>query len=129
MCPGGIIAPAATDANEIVVNGWSPSKRNNPFANSGLVASVDSQDFFKYDSSPLSALKYQESVERKSFLAGGGSLKAPAQRLVDFVNGKISDDLPLNSYVPGLHSASLQEVLPVKLQMQSGQHLKSSVGK
>ena len=112
MCPGGIIAPAATDQNEIVVNGWSPSKRNNPFANSGLVVSINEKDYSTKDATPLDALLYQQRVELKAFVHGGGKLKAPAQRLVDFVHGKISSDLPVNSYLPGLTSVMLNETLP-----------------
>ncbi len=112
MCPGGIIVPAATDENEIVVNGWSPSKRNNPFANSGLVVSVDEKDFAEKEATPLAALYYQMQVEQKSFQSGGGQLRAPAQRLIDFVQQKISPSLPENSYIPGLTSVSLDEALP-----------------
>lgn len=113
MCPGGIIAPAATDCGEIVVNGWSPSKRNNPYANSGIVVTADEQmakDFRKQG--PLAGLFLQRSVEQKAFVAGGGKLVAPAQRLVDFANGKISSDLPQCSYLPGIRSADLSGVLP-----------------
>jgi hypothetical protein len=113
MCPGGIIAPAATNANEIVVNGWSPSKRNNPFANSGIVVTVDEKYFIPYqEHGPLAAMYFQQSVEQNAFIAGGGKLVAPAQRLVDFTNNKISGNLPDCSYIPGINSASLQEVLP-----------------
>jgi uncharacterized FAD-dependent dehydrogenase len=112
MCPGGIIAPASTDANEIVVNGWSPSKRNNPFANSGLVVSVNEKDFAVKDTSPLAALRYQESIEKKSFESGGGKLRAPAQRLIDFIEKKFSRTLPVNSYIPGLTSFELDHALP-----------------
>jgi uncharacterized FAD-dependent dehydrogenase len=112
MCPGGIIAPAATESNEIVVNGWSPSKRNNPFANSGLVVSIGEKDYSTPASSPLDALYYQQSVEQKSFTSGGGRLKAPGQRLVDFVERKLSSTLPVNSYLPGLTSFILDDTLP-----------------
>jgi uncharacterized FAD-dependent dehydrogenase len=113
MCPGGIIAPAATNFNEIVVNGWSPSKRNNPYANSGIVVTVDEkniQAFKKYDA--LAAMYFQQSVEQNAFEAGGGKLVAPAQRLIDFTQDKVSSSLPDCSYLPGIHSASLKEVLP-----------------
>lgn len=113
MCPGGIIAPAATNPNEIVVNGWSPSKRNNPFANSGIVVSVEEknlQAFEKYKA--LAAMYFQQSVEEKAFIAGGGRLVAPAQRLVDFTQNKISTTLPDCSYLPGVHSSDLKTVLP-----------------
>lgn len=113
MCPGGIIAPAATDANEIVVNGWSPSKRNNPFANSGIVVSVEEKNFKAFEKNgPLAAMYFQQSVEEKAFNEGGGKLVAPAQRMVDFSENKISSTLPDCSYLPGIHSADLKNVLP-----------------
>lgn len=113
MCPGGIIAPASTRSDEIVVNGWSPSRRNNPFANSGMVVSVGEKDFLPFKShGELSALRFQESVEQKSYQAGGGKLVAPAQRLIDFVEGRLSSKLPECSYIPGLKSAELKEILP-----------------
>ncbi len=113
MCPGGIIAPAATNPNEIVVNGWSPSKRNNPYANSGTVVSVGEDDFAKYGfEGPLAGMYYQQMVEQKAFEIGGGKLVAPAQRMVDFVNDKNSATLPDNSYLPGLNSANISDVLP-----------------
>jgi len=113
MCPGGIIAPAATDKNEIVVNGWSPSKRNNPYANSGVVVTVEEKntEAFKKNG-PLAAMYFQESIEQKAFVEGGGKLVAPAQRMVDFSQNKISTSLPGCSYLPGIHSANLQQVLP-----------------
>lgn len=113
MCPGGIIAPAATANGEIVVNGWSPSKRNNPYANSGIVVSVEEeniQDFKKHGA--LAGLYFQQSIEQKAFAAGSGGLAAPAQRMVDFANCKTSASLPDCSYLPGIHSAALKEVLP-----------------
>jgi uncharacterized FAD-dependent dehydrogenase len=116
MCPGGIIAPAATAPGEIVVNGWSPSKRNNPFANSGTVVAVDERDFAKYKfTGPLAAMQYQQMVERRAFDIGGGKLVAPAQRMSDFVNGHVSTTLPDCSYLPGIHSASIREVLPIEV--------------
>ncbi|HOZ51228.1 MAG TPA: FAD-binding protein [Chitinophagaceae bacterium] len=113
MCPGGIIAPASTKANTLVVNGWSPSKRNNPFANSGIVVSVDQHDY--KDESPLAGLKYQYEVEQKAFEAGGGKYVAPAQRMVDFVNNKNSATLPSCSYLPGINSSQLSGVLPTEI--------------
>jgi uncharacterized protein len=123
MCPGGIIAPAATNPGELVVNGWSPSKRNNPYANSGIVVSVEEKDAAKYfgagshradklDYDPLRLMKFQQAVEQKAFQAGGGKFVAPAQRLVDFTESKISASLPACSYLPGIHSVSLRDVLP-----------------
>ena len=113
MCPGGIIAPAATSPGELVVNGWSPSKRNNPYANSGIVVSVELKDITAFQKfGALSAMLFQQSVERKAFEAGGGKFVAPAVRLVDFTKNKISSDLPESSYLPGIKPASLNEVLP-----------------
>lgn len=112
MCPGGIIAPCATGTEEVVVNGWSPSKRNNPFANSGLVVQIDLQDIPNHED-PLSTLNYQHNVERRAFEYANRSIKAPAQRIVDFVEGRISANLPKNSYLPGLTSSDLSEVLPL----------------
>lgn len=110
MCPGGIIAPASTRQGALVVNGWSPSKRNNPFANSGMVVGIDEKDF--KDPHPLAGLKYQYAVEKKAFEAGGGKFVAPAQRMTDFLMNKQSSSLPACSYIPGLQSVSLSEVLP-----------------
>ena len=113
MCPGGIIAPAATAPGEVVVNGWSPSKRNNPFANSGTVVAVDERDFAAYKfTGPLAAMHYQQMVEQKAFEIGGGKLVAPAQRMADFVAGKVSSTMPDCSYLPGIHSAQISDVLP-----------------
>jgi uncharacterized protein len=127
MCPGGIIAPAATSPGELVVNGWSPSKRNNAYANSGIVVSVSEQEAIqslkgtKYDkllkthngdSHPLSLLYFQQMVEENAFEAGGGKFTAPAQRMIDFVNNKISSSLPPSSYLPGLYSVALENALP-----------------
>lgn len=112
MCPGGIIAPCATEDKEIVVNGWSPSKRNNPYANSGTVVQVNLDDVKGDNSDPFKLLKFQRQIEQLAFTAGGGSLVAPAQRMVDFVERRISADLPKNSYLPGTRSIELREVLP-----------------
>lgn len=119
MCPGGIIAPAATDPGELVVNGWSPSKRNNPFANSGMVVQTEMKDaaeamkpFGITEKDPLIFMKFQQQIEQKAYRAGGGHFAAPAQRMVDFVQRKVSATLPPNSYLPGLTSAALDSVLP-----------------
>jgi hypothetical protein len=113
MCPGGIIAPAATDAGGIVVNGWSPSKRNNPYANSGIVVPVEENDLGVYKKyGALAGMFFQQSVEQMAFHAGGGKLVAPGQRLVDFADNKSSSSLPGCSYLPGIHSALLKDVLP-----------------
>jgi len=116
MCPGGIIAPAATSPGEIVVNGWSPSKRNNPFANSGTVVAVDEKDFSAYGfKGPLAGMQYQQMVEQRAFEMGGGNLVAPAQRMTDFANNKTSSTLPECSYLPGVKSVSMSEVLPKEI--------------
>lgn len=113
MCPGGIIAPAATAPGEIVVNGWSPSRRNNPFANSGIVVAVEEKDIQAYKMpGPLAGMYFQQEVEQKAFKCGGGNMVAPAQRLIDFTQNKISSSLPDCSYLPGIRSVALQEVLP-----------------
>ncbi len=113
MCPGGIIAPAATNAEELVLNGWSPSKRNNPFANSGIVVNVEEKDLSSLKKfGPLAGVLFQQSVEQKAFAAGGGKFTAPAQRLVDFIENKSSSSLPDCSYLPGIRSVPLKEVLP-----------------
>lgn len=112
MCPGGIIAPCATAPGEIVTNGWSPSKRDQATANSGIVVEVRPENFKSFGDSPLAALKFQQQVEQKAWVAGGKTQTAPAQRLVDFSNGKISADLPYSSYKPGITSVELGEVLP-----------------
>lgn len=113
MCPGGIIAPCATAPGEIVTNGWSPSKRNNPFANSGIVVPVEPEDYKQFASAgPLAGLRYQQMVEQTVCKMAGGTQTAPAQRLSDFVNGKLSTDLPENSYRPGTVSMQLSDVLP-----------------
>lgn len=112
MCPGGIIAPCATDHNEIVVNGWSPSKRNNPHANSGTVIQINLEDVPNAATDPFALLDFQRQIEQKAFQLGGGNLVAPAQRMVDFVENRVSRNLPENSYKPGTRSVDLNEVLP-----------------
>lgn len=112
MCPGGIIAPCATDLNEIVVNGWSPSKRNNPFANSGTVVQVNLEDVKGDENDPLRMLRFQQQIEKLAYNFGGGHLVAPAQRMVDFAENRVSANLPLNSYLPGTKSVALKEILP-----------------
>ena len=122
MCPGGIVAPCATAPGEIVTNGWSPSKRNNPFANSGVVVEVRGP---KGDGGPLSGVAYQRAVERAAWEAGGGGQVAPGQRLLDFCEGKLSSDLPISSYPPGLASARVDSVLPPEIaeRLQQGLRL------
>ncbi|MGK0325714.1 MAG: putative FAD-dependent dehydrogenase [Polaribacter sp.] len=114
MCPGGFIVPAATASGEVVVNGMSPSRRNNKFANSGIVVELDiDKDFKKYEKfGTLKGLEFQKDLEKIAFLAGGRTQTAPAQRLVDFVDGKLSTELNDCSYQPGLKSAPLHSLLP-----------------
>lgn len=112
MCPGGIIAPCATSQQEVVTNGWSPSKRNNPYANSGIVVGLELKDFEPYKSfGPLAGLEFQKQIEKTAWVFGGKTQTAPAQRLEDFINGKVSSSLPDCSYQPGLKSVNMQEVL------------------
>lgn len=113
MCPGGIIAPCATGTEQVVTNGWSPSKRNNPFANSGMVVAVDPNELTEYKKfGAFSGLQYQKDLEKMAWIAGGKTQTGPAQALLDFVNGKFSNELPDCSYQPGVISAPLHELLP-----------------
>ena len=113
MCPGGIIAPCATAQNEVVTNGWSPSKRDFPTSNSGIVVGLNLEDFKDYKQyGPLAGLEFQKKIENNAWKMGGQTQKVPAQRLVDFVNGKISKNVPKTSYIPGVESANLKELLP-----------------
>lgn len=112
MCPGGIIAPCATSPGEVVTNGWSPSKRDQPTANSGIVVELRMSDFSKYGNSPLAGMNFQKSIEQKAWALGGETQRVPAQKLEDFVKGKISTHLPETSYKPGVTSTDLREVFP-----------------
>jgi len=113
MCPGGLIVPAATAPGEIVVNGMSMSRRDSPFANSGTVIQITEKDVLPYqDQGVFAGLALQKSVEKTLFDFGDGSQKAPAQRLTDFVAGKISADLPKTSYIPGIYAAPMHQLLP-----------------
>ncbi|MFT5103406.1 MAG: putative FAD-dependent dehydrogenase [Candidatus Latescibacterota bacterium] len=116
MCPGGIIAPCATAEEEVVTNGWSPSKRNNPFANSGIVVSVEPKDLPNFnEDDPFVCLDFQKQVERSCWEAAGKTQRVPAQRMIDFVEGKKSIDFPKTSYQPGISSVDLNEVLPKQI--------------
>ncbi|MEM1322231.1 MAG: FAD-dependent protein [Bacteroidota bacterium] len=113
MCPGGLVVPAATAPGEIVVNGMSLSRRDSPYANSGTVVSVALEDLVDYrQHGVFAALEFQKAVERRLFGAGDGSQQAPALRMTDFVEGRLSKDLPDSSYIPGLYPAPLYELLP-----------------
>ncbi|MGK9476662.1 NAD(P)/FAD-dependent oxidoreductase [Melioribacter sp. OK-6-Me] len=116
MCPGGIIIPASTAPSELVLNGMSLSRRDSPFANSGLVVTVDENDWVKYKNAGVFAgLEFQKSIEIAAFEAGGKSQKAPAQRVVDFLKGRVSDSLPDTSYIPGTVSYDLNELFPERI--------------
>lgn len=113
MCPGGVIAPCATQPGEVVTNGWSPSKRDQPFANSGVVVELRSADFKAFEKSvPLAAMDFQQSIEQLAWREGGKTQAVPAQRLVDFTQEKQSQNLPATSYKPGITSVELRSVLP-----------------
>ena len=111
MCPGGFVIPAATDKEQIVVNGMSPASRGTAWSNSGMVVEIRPEDL---DSghSPLRVLRFQEELERMCWQQGNMKQTAPAQRMTDFVNGKLSYDLPKSSYAPGLISSPLHFWLP-----------------
>ncbi|MCU0348859.1 MAG: FAD-binding protein, partial [Saprospiraceae bacterium] len=111
MCPGGLVVPAATTPGEIVVNGMSMSRRDSPYANSGTVVQVEMNDLVPYEKHGVfTSLEFQKSVEQTMYNAGNGSQQAPAQRMTDFVAGKLSAALPGTSYIPGLLAAPLHEL-------------------
>ena len=113
MCPGGLVVPAATAPGELVMNGMSMSRRDSAYANSGTVVAIELEDLKPFaEHGVFAAMAYQKSVEQTMFQAGDGSQKAPAQRLTDFVNRKMSSSLPDTSYIPGLFSAPMHELLP-----------------
>lgn len=113
MCPGGFIVPSATAPGEVVVNGMSPSRRDSRFANSGIVVAVDVRDFATCaEWGPLAGLHFQSAIEQRACQIAGGSQTAPAQRLVDFIEGRVSSSLPESSYQPGLMSVDMKDVLP-----------------
>lgn len=116
MCPGGLVVPAATAPGELVVNGMSLSRRDSPYANSGTVVAVELEDLKAYANHGVFAgLAFQREVETTMFKAGDGSQAAPAQRLTDFVSGKVSTALNESSYIPGLHAAPVHELLPASI--------------
>jgi len=113
MCPGGVVAPCATAQEEIVTNGWSSSKRARSTANSGIVVELRPEDFKEFASfGPLAAMEFQRAIEHKAWIEGGRTQVAPAQRLEDFVAGRVSGSLPDSSYAPGITSVELGSVLP-----------------
>lgn len=116
MCPGGFIVPSATSQEEIVVNGMSPSGRNSPFANSGIVVEIRPEDLARFSNyGDLAGLEYQKELERLAWISGGKTQRAPAQRLADFVSGKISTSTPKVSYFPGVTPSPLHEWLPPEI--------------
>lgn len=113
MCPGGIIAPCATSPGEVVTNGWSPSKRDQATANSGIVVELKPEDFKAFSKfGPLAGMEFQKSIEQKAWLLAGKSQKVPAQRMVDFTQKKVSTSIPKTSYIPGTTSVEMGEVFP-----------------
>lgn len=113
MCPGGVIAPCATSPGEVVTNGWSPSKRDQATANSGIVVELKLQDFKPFAKfGALAGMEFQKSIEQKAWLLAGSTQKVPAQRMVDFTENKISSDIPKTSYVPGTTSIEIGQVFP-----------------
>ena len=113
MCPGGFIVPSATTQEEVVVNGMSPSARNSPYANSGIVVEIRPEDLIRYSSySEMAGVEFQKEVEREAWKNGGHTQRAPAQRLADFVAGETSGSLPKVSYFPGVTSSPLHNWLP-----------------
>ena len=123
MCPGGFIVPSATSQEEVVVNGMSPSERNSPYANSGIVVEIRPEDLQTYSEfNELAGLEFQKALEHEAWHKGGETQRAPAQRLEDFVSGTISSSLPKSSYFPGITSSPLNEWLPdnIKNRLREG---------
>jgi len=112
MCPGGWVVPASTAPGELVVNGMSLSRRDSPYANSGLVVGIEPGDWAKAGfSGPLAGVQLQRALEQAAFRAGGGALVAPATRATDFLARRASSTLPASSYLPGLHATDIAQVL------------------
>ena len=113
MCPGGVIAPCATAPGEVVTNGWSPSKRDQPTSNSGIVVELKLEDFKPYaDKGPLAGVEFQKQIEQNAWHLAGETQKVPAQRLEDFTNRKLSVNIPKTSYMPGTTSVELGTLFP-----------------
>ena len=113
MCPGGVIAPCATSPGEVVTNGWSPSKRDQSTANSGIVVELKLEDFKPFAKfGALAGMEFQKSIEQKAWHLAGESQKVPAQRMIDFTQNKVSSDVPKTSYVPGTTSVEMGQVFP-----------------
>ena len=113
MCPGGVIAPCATSPGEVVTNGWSPSKRDQATANSGIVVELKLEDFKPFAKfGALAGMEFQKSIEQKAWHLAGQTQKVPAQKMVDFTQNKVSSNIPKTSYVPGTTSVEMGEVFP-----------------
>lgn len=113
MCPGGVIAPCATSPGEVVTNGWSPSKRDQATANSGIVIELKLEDFKPFAKfGALAGMEFQKSIEQKAWHLAGQTQKVPAQRMIDFVQNKVSSEIPKTSYVPGTTSVEMGQVFP-----------------
>jgi uncharacterized FAD-dependent dehydrogenase len=113
MCPGGVIAPCATSPGEVVTNGWSPSKRDQETANSGIVVELKLEDFKPFAKfGALAGMEFQKSIEQKAWHLAGETQRAPAQRMEDFTQSKLSADIPKTSYVPGTTPVELGKVFP-----------------
>ena len=113
MCPGGVIAPCATSPGEVVTNGWSPSKRDQATANSGIVIELKMEDFKPFAKfGALAAMEFQKSIEQKAWHVAGQTQKVPAQRMIDFTQNKVSSEIPKTSYVPGTTSVEMGKVFP-----------------
>ena len=113
MCPGGVIAPCATSPGEVVTNGWSPSKRDQATANSGIVIELKLEDYKPFEKfGALAGLEFQKSIEKKAWHLAGETQKVPAQRMIDFTQSKVSSEIPKTSYVPGTTSIEMGQVFP-----------------
>lgn len=113
MCPGGVIAPCATSPGEVVTNGWSPSKRDQATANSGIVIELKLEDFKPYAKfGALAGMEFQKAIEQKAWHLAGQTQKVPAQRMIDFTQNKVSSEIPKTSYVPGTTSVEMGQVFP-----------------
>jgi uncharacterized FAD-dependent dehydrogenase len=113
MCPGGVIAPCATNPGEVVTNGWSPSKRDQATANSGIVVELKLEDFkpfAKYGA--LAGMEFQKSIEQKAWHLAGETQRVPAQRMIDFTQSRVSSEIPKTSYVPGTTSVEMGQLFP-----------------
>lgn len=113
MCPGGVIAPCATSPGEVVTNGWSPSRRDRDTSNSGIVVELTLEDFEPFkEHGPLAGIAFQKEIEQNAWRLGGKTQKVPAQKLMDFTKGRLSNNIQETSYKPGTTSVEMGDVLP-----------------